>query len=85
MTNEELSNVAVQLGNEIKERRVELKLSQLAIADKTGLGVATVKRIESGVYWPNLKQYIILRAALGLSVEFKGMMHILNLRNPRKN
>jgi transcriptional regulator with XRE-family HTH domain len=44
----------------LKNRREELGLTQQELADDSGMGIATIKRFESGKFWLNLKQYIIL-------------------------
>ena len=50
----------------LKQRREELGISQAALAEKTGLGIATVKRMEDAKFWPGLKQYLIVCEALHL-------------------
>lgn len=54
----------------IKNRRNELGISQAALAEETGMGIATIKRFESGKFWLNMKQYILLRDALKLPTTF---------------
>lgn len=44
----------------LKNRREELGMSQAALAELSGMGVATIKRFESGKFWLNLKQLLIL-------------------------
>lgn len=44
----------------LKNRREELGMSQQQLADASGMGIATIKRFESGKFWLNLKQYLIL-------------------------
>lgn len=44
----------------LKSRREELDMSQQELADLSGMGIATIKRFESGRFWLNLKQYLIL-------------------------
>lgn len=41
-------------------RRNELGMSQQNLADLSGMGLSTIKRFESGRFWLNLKQYLIL-------------------------
>jgi len=50
----------------LKSRREELKISQAALSEKTGLGIATIKRMEDAKFWPGLKQYLIVCEALHL-------------------
>lgn len=44
----------------LKNRREELGMTQQELADLSGMGIATIKRFESGRFWLNLKQYLIL-------------------------
>lgn len=44
----------------LKKRREELGITQQELADLSGIGIATIKRFESGKFWLNLKQYLIL-------------------------
>lgn len=44
----------------LKERREELGVTQQELAELSGMGIATIKRFESGKFWLNLKQYLIL-------------------------
>jgi transcriptional regulator with XRE-family HTH domain len=41
-------------------RRKELGITQDQLAEMSGMGIATIKRFESGKFWLNLKQYLIL-------------------------
>jgi transcriptional regulator with XRE-family HTH domain len=44
----------------LKTRRDELGITQEELADLSGMGIATIRRFESGKFWLNLKQYLIL-------------------------
>lgn len=44
----------------LKSRREELGIPIEQLADQSGMGIATIKRFESGKFWLNLKQYLIL-------------------------
>lgn len=44
----------------LKSRREELGITQQELAEISGMGIATIKRFESGRFWLNLKQYLIL-------------------------
>lgn len=44
----------------LKSRREELGITQQALADQSQMGIATIRRFESGKFWLNLKQYLIL-------------------------
>ena len=43
-----------------QNRRKELGIAQDQLAELSGMGIATIKRFESGKFWLNLKQYLIL-------------------------
>lgn len=90
MTEEELLEVRKILTSHLKQRRNELNISQVALAEKTGLGIATIKRLENGMFWPSLKQYFIICKALNIvptatpfpaSNDFIEMMHKYWIRN----
>lgn len=44
----------------ITNRRKELKITQEELAEKTGLGIATIKRFEAGKFWINIKTLLII-------------------------
>ena len=44
----------------LKNRREQLGITQAELAELSGMGIATIKRFESGQFWLNLKQYLIL-------------------------
>jgi transcriptional regulator with XRE-family HTH domain len=50
----------------ISSRRKELGISQKELADRTGLGLATIQRMEDAKFWPGLKQLLIICHALDL-------------------
>lgn len=50
----------------IRNRRIELKMSQEELAEKTQLGIATIKRFEAGKFWINLKTLLIICNALSM-------------------
>lgn len=50
----------------LKDRRIELGLSQQALADKTGLARKTINAMEGGKFWLGMKQYLIICEALHL-------------------
>lgn len=66
MTEKKLNDTRVKLASIIKSAREEQGISQGALATITGMGIATIQRFESGRFWLNMKQYILLRAALNL-------------------
>lgn len=50
----------------LKNRRIELGLSQQDLADKTGMARATINRMEQGLFWLGMKQYLLICEALRL-------------------
>ena len=48
MSNREISTELIELGERIRKRRQEMKLSQESFAEKAGISVNTVSRIEGG-------------------------------------
>ena len=44
----------------LKSRREQLGMTQDELAELSGMGIATIRRFESGRFWLNLKQYLIL-------------------------
>lgn len=69
MDDKQLNDTRLKIASKIKTTREAAGISQADLAEKTGLGIATIKRFESGRFWLNMKQYIILRNELGLTVE----------------
>ena len=50
----------------ISSRRREKGLSQAALANMTGFGIQTIKRLEDAKFWPNMKQFMVICHALDL-------------------
>lgn len=50
--------------NKMRERRLELNLSQQEVADRTGLSRANYSHIERGRSEPNLEQMVSIAKAL---------------------
>ena len=48
----------------IRNRRIELKMSQDELAERTQHGIATIKRFEAGKFWINLKTLLVICNAL---------------------
>ena len=65
-TPSEISNI---LGERLKQRRLSLNLTQKSLAEKSGVGVSTVARIESG-QGGTLDNLIHIAIALGMVNEF---------------
>lgn len=58
-----------RLANRLKERRTELGLTQLQLAEAVGVTRKTVNTVENGVFTPSALLAIKLAAALEVSVE----------------
>ena len=52
----------------MRQRRVALHISQQELAAITGIGIATLNRIESGKHIPGLRTLLPLADALGLKL-----------------
>ena len=50
MSNRAISTELIELGERIRKRRQEMKLSQESFAEKAGISVNTVSRIEGGIW-----------------------------------
>lgn len=48
----------------VSNRRKDLGMTQQDLADATGLGIQTIKRMEDAKFWPGLKQLLIICHAL---------------------
>lgn len=70
MNEKQLNDSRINIAAAIQKRRNELDISQAALAEQTGMGIATIKRFESGKFWLNMKQYVLLRNALRLPTSF---------------
>ncbi len=56
----QLSVTREKIAGDLSNRRRELGITQQQIADATGMGVRTIKRFESGKFWINLKQLVMI-------------------------
>jgi transcriptional regulator with XRE-family HTH domain len=67
MANENVLNEARQIiAGFLKNRRIELKLSQQDLADRVGMARETINRMEAGRFWLGMKQYLQICEALNL-------------------
>lgn len=67
MTEQHLHEARIIIAGALKNRRIELSLTQEEVANRTGMARATINRLEQGLFWPGLKQFLIVCAALHLS------------------
>lgn len=54
------------IAEQLRQRRLSLHISQQELAAITGMGIATLNRIESGKHIPGLRTLLPLADALGL-------------------
>jgi len=69
MTDKKLKLKRMEIANSIRKRRKELKMTQIQLAEKSGMGVMTVKRVEDGRFFLNSKQLLILCEALNCDLK----------------
>jgi transcriptional regulator with XRE-family HTH domain len=68
MDEKELHARRLEMAGIIKNKRIELELTQQQLADKCEMGVNTVRRIEDGRFWLGTKQLLIICRALHLNL-----------------
>lgn len=56
------------IADQLRQRRLELHISQQELAAVTGIGIATLNRMESGKHIPGLRTLLPLADALGLTL-----------------
>lgn len=67
MANENVLNEArMIISGFLKNRRIELNLSQQDLADRVGMARETISRMEAGKFWLVMKQYLQICEALHL-------------------
>jgi transcriptional regulator with XRE-family HTH domain len=60
-------SLAVRIGNQIKKLRLKRRMSQFDLAEKAGIGISYISKIEQGGRFPSIKTS--LRIAKALNVE----------------
>lgn len=66
MNENKLNKARELISGFLTEKRISAGLTQQKIADATGMGIATIKRFESGKFWLNQKQLILYCFAVGV-------------------
>lgn len=67
MANENVLNEArIIISGFLKNRRIELNMSQQNLADACGMARETINRMEAGKFWLGMKQYLQICEALCL-------------------
>lgn len=70
MTDEKLQAAIERMAAFVAEQRHSRGLSQVELAEKSGLGIATIRRIETAKFAPDGKSLIKLSEALGVKFHF---------------
>ena len=60
-----------ELSKAIKERRKTLDINQITLSELTGIGLRTIKGLESGKTNPTLKTIVSILDVLGLKLTIK--------------
>jgi transcriptional regulator with XRE-family HTH domain len=69
MTDLRISPIQRKLGQRIRERRLDLKMTQAQLADKTGLDRTYISGLESGRRNPALRNLNKLANSLKISID----------------
>lgn len=67
--NEEIAMELDRFKKRMKSRRYYFGITQDELARRTGIGIATIKRMELPGYMPNFKNVLIVMNELGLSFD----------------
>lgn len=62
------ATLAASLGNQIRVRRAALRLTQEALAERVGVEVNTISRIECGTHSPSIRRLESIAQALAVSI-----------------
>ena len=66
MNEKVLNEARLLIASFIRDRRNELNITQIDLAEKCGVSVNTIRNMEAGKFWPGLKQLLIICNALDL-------------------
>jgi len=66
MNETQLNEARMKIAGFLKNRRLELGMSQQQLADKCKMSVGTINRMENGHFWLGMKQYVLICNALRL-------------------
>lgn len=64
MNEKKLNEARSRIAGLFREKRLALNITQSQLAEETGMGIATIQRFESGRFWLNSKQLVILARRL---------------------
>lgn len=71
MNEKTLDEARNMIAGYLKNRRIELGLTQQELADKTGLARKTINAMEAGKFWPGSRQLVLIAQALDFKIVFK--------------
>lgn len=64
MNEKKINEARAKIAGLFREKRLALNVTQSQLAEETGMGIATIQRFESGRFWLNSKQLVILARRL---------------------
>lgn len=62
----EINIKRIDISKFLKNKRLELGISQRKLANKCGMCEATINRMEQGKFWLGTKQYLLICYGLGI-------------------
>ncbi|MBK7097794.1 MAG: helix-turn-helix transcriptional regulator [Sphingobacteriales bacterium] len=66
MNEKTLGEARLKIAGFLKNRRLELGLTQKEVAQRTGMARETINRMEQGFFWLGMKQFLLICEALHL-------------------
>ena len=69
MNEKTLNEARLKIAGFLKNRRIELGLTQKEVAQRTGMARETINRMEQGFFWLGMKQFLLICEALHLVPE----------------
>lgn len=66
MNEKTLDEARLKIAGFLKNRRLELGLTQKEVAQRTGMARETINRMEQGFFWLGMKQFLLICEALHL-------------------
>lgn len=64
MTEQNLNKLRIKIAKLVTSKRIKLGITQVQLAEATGMGIATIQRFESGRFWISTKHYVLICDAL---------------------
>ena len=66
MNEKTLTEARLKIAGFLKNRRIELGLTQKEVAERTAMARETINRMEQGFFWLGMKQFLLICEALHL-------------------